>query len=193
MTISYLTKQSKRSRRVRISISGGRVIVTAPLRVNKEHLDRIVADHEAWINKVIRRYKKMTAGVKLSRDVFDKKEFMGTVKAMVDERYRSIAAPFGVRLGHVAVKKMRSRWGSCSSRGNISINLLLGHLPAELLEYVVIHEICHLVHHNHSKLFWSLVAASEPAFKTRKAELRRYSHFLASNDPPRTGTNYMVK
>jgi len=180
MTISYLIKQSKRSRRVRISISGGRVIVTAPLRVSKEHLDHIVADHEAWINKVIRRYQKMTAGVKLSRDIFNKKEFMGTVKAMVEDRYRSIAAPFGVRLGHVAVKKMRSRWGSCSSRGNISINLLLGHLPFELLEYVVIHEICHLVHHNHSKRFWSLVAVSEAAFNARKAELRRYSHFLSN-------------
>jgi len=193
MNIQYTVKTSKRSRRIRIAVSGGRVIVTAPSRVSKEYLDRIVLNHEAWINKVIRRYNKMTAGVKLSRDVFDKKEFMGTVKAMVEGRYRSIAAPFGVRLGHVAVKKMRSRWGSCSGRGNISINLLLGRLPDELLEYVIVHEVCHLVHHNHSKKFWSLVAASEAAFKARKADLRRYSHFLAGSDLPRGGMDYMVK
>jgi len=185
MNIQYTVKPSKRSRKVHIAVSGGRVIVTAPLRVSKEYLDRMVADHEAWINKVIRRYKKLTAGVKLSRDIFDKKEFIGTVKAMVEDRYRSIAATHGVRLGHVAVKKMRSRWGSCSGRGNISINLLLGHLPIELLEYVVIHELCHLVHHNHSKKFWSLVAVNEPAFKARKEELRRYSYFLAGADMPR--------
>ena len=193
MAISYLIKQSKRSRRVRISVTGGRVIVTAPMRIGKEHLDCIVASHEAWINKVIHRYKKMTAGVKFSRDVFDKKEFIGTVKAMVEDRYRSIAAPYGIRLGKIRVKKMRSRWGSCSGQGNISINLLLGHLPPELLEYVVVHELCHLVHHDHSKRFWSLVAASEPAFKARKAELRRYSHFLASADIPRSADADMVK
>jgi Predicted metal-dependent hydrolase len=193
MSIQYIVKINKRSRRVRIAVSGGRVVVTAPPRVSKEHLDRIVLNHEAWINNVIRRYKKMTVGVKLSRDIFDKKEFIGTVKAMVEDRYRSIAAPFGVRLGKVAVKKMRSRWGSCSGQGNISINLLLGHLPSELLEYVVIHEICHLVHHNHSKRFWSLVAVSEAAFKARKTELRRYGHFLVGSDMPRAADADMVK
>jgi predicted metal-dependent hydrolase len=185
MNIQYTVKPSKRSRRIRISISGGRVIVTAPLRVSKEQLDRIIVDHEAWINKVVRRYKKMTADVKFSRDIFDKKEFVVKVKAMVEDRYRLIAAPFGVRLGKVAVKKMRSRWGSCSSRGNVSVNLLLGHLPDELLEYVVVHELCHLVHHNHSKKFWSLVAAYSPDFKKRKLELRRYSHFLVDSNMPR--------
>lgn len=193
MNISYIIKPAKWSRRVRIAVSGGRVVVTAPMRIGKEYLDRIVASHEAWIERAIRKHEKLTAGIRLAHDEFDHREFASMAKAMVKDRYSTIAAPCGVRLGKISVKKMRSRWGSCSSRGNISINLLLGHLPAELLEYVVIHEICHLVHHNHSKRFWSLVAASEPAFKTRKAELRRYSHFLASNDPPRTGTNYMVK
>ena len=180
MNIQYTVKPSKRTRRVRISVSGGRVIVTAPLRVSKEHLDRIVADHEAWIAKAVRKHEKLTAGVKLSQDVFDKDEFTSRAKALIRECHKTVAAPYGVKLGKVNIKKMCSRWGSCSGRGNISINLLLGHLPVELLRYVVIHELSHLVHHNHSKKFWLLVAVSEPAFKARKAELRRYSHFLSN-------------
>ena len=193
MSINYTLKSSKRSRRVRIAVSGGRVIVTAPPRLGKENLDRIVARYANWIDRAVRKHEKMTAGVKLSRDVFDKNEFAARAKALVACLHAAIAAPYDARLGKVSVKKMRSRWGSCSGRGNISINLSLGHLPDDLLEYVVVHELCHLVHHNHSKSFWSLVAAHAPQFKKQKLELRRYSHFLAAGDMPRGTDADMVK
>jgi Predicted metal-dependent hydrolase len=193
MAISYLIKQSKRSRRVRIAVSGGRVVVTAPMRIGKEYLDRLVASHGAWIERAIRKHEKLTAGISLAHDTFDHREFASMVKAMVKDRYTTIAAPCGVRLGKISVKKMRSRWGSCSGQGNVSINLLLGKLPEELLEYVVIHELCHLVHHNHSKSFWSLVGKYAPEYKSRKRELRRYGHFLAKADPPRNEGLNMVK
>ncbi len=193
MNIQYTVKPSKRSRRVRIAVSGGRVVVTAPPRMEASHLDRLVARYEPWIVKALRRQARLTAGVKLAHDTFDKNEFAARAKALVKERYLAIAAAHGVRLGHISVKKMRSRWGSCSGQGNISINLLLGHLPPELLAYVVVHEICHLVHHNHSPRFWALVAAHEGAFKTHKAALRRYSHFLSGADMPRGADADMVK
>jgi len=180
MQIPYVIKPSKRSRRVRIAVSGGRVVVTAPPRMDRAHLDRLVARHEPWIVKALRRQAKLTAGVKLERDAFDKNEFTARAKELVKARYLAVAAPHGLRLGKISVKKMRSRWGSCSGQGNISINLLLGHLPPELLAYVVVHEICHLVHHDHSKRFWALVAANEAAFKAHKAALRRYSHYLSN-------------
>ena len=193
MNFKYTVKLNKRSSRVRIAVSGGRVVVTAPPRLSKERLDRIVARYEAWIAKAMLRNEKLTAGAKLARDFFDKQEFTARAKALVGRLYATIALPHGARLGKISVKKMRSRWGSCSGRGNISINLLLGHLPPELLAYVAIHETCHLVHHDHSKRFWLLVAANEPAFKSRKTELRCYGHFLAGVDMPRGSETDMVK
>jgi predicted metal-dependent hydrolase len=180
MNIQYIVKLSKRSRRVRIAIVGGRVVISAPYRFGKEYLDHVVAKHEAWINNAIRRHEKLIAGVRLEKDSFENKEFVGRAKDLVKAGYLKIAAPYGVKLSKLSIKKMRSRWGSCSGRGNVSINLLLGHLPEELLEYVIVHELCHLVHHNHSKRFWALVAAHSPDFKKQKMELRRYGHFLTN-------------
>jgi predicted metal-dependent hydrolase len=188
----YIIKPSKRSHRIRISVSGGRVIITAPPRVSQAYLDRIVESHRGWIERAIRKHEKLTAGVKLSQDVFDKNGFVDYTKALVKDNYMLIAAPYRVKLGKVSIKKMRSRWGSCSGRGNVSINMLLGKLPEELLEYVVIHELCHLVHHNHSRSFWSLVEKFTPEYKARKRELRRYAHFLAMSDPPRNSGEDMM-
>jgi predicted metal-dependent hydrolase len=185
MNIPYFVKVNKRSRKVKIMVSGGRVIVSAPPRLSKEYLDRLVARYETWIASALRKHEKLIAGIKLMRDVFNKNEFAARTKELLEAHCLAIATPHGVHLGKVTIKKMRSRWGSCSGRGNISINLLLGHLPDELLEYVIVHEVCHLVHRNHSKKFWSLVAANSPEFKERKLELRRYNHFLAANNPPR--------
>lgn len=192
MTFQYIIKNSKRSRRIRISVSGGRVIVTAPTRVNRDQLDRLVDHHRDWIERAIRKHERLAEGVKLSRDIFDKNEFAARTKALIEDSYKLIAAPYRVKLGKISIKKMRSRWGSCSGRGNVSINLLLGKLPEELLEYVVIHELCHLVHHNHSKSFWSLVEKFTPEFKIRKRELRRYAHFLAMSDLPRNSGEDMM-
>jgi predicted metal-dependent hydrolase len=178
---------------VRIAVSGGRVVVTAPPRVSHGQLDRMIMDHRDWIERVIHKHKKLTDGVFLEKDIFDKKEFAYLVKDLVEKQYATIASAYGVKLGKISVKKMRSRWGSCSGRGNISINLLLGHLPEELLRYVIIHELCHLVHHNHSQRFWSLVAAHAPGYKTQKMALRRYSHFLMVGDMPRDADADMIK
>lgn len=83
--------------------------------------------------------------------------------------------------GRIAVKMQRTRWGSCSSSGNISINLRVAALPETLREYVVIHEAAHLREQNHSKRFWRLVSEYYPGYRTAEVELRRYWVILERN------------
>ncbi|MCL2371306.1 M48 family metallopeptidase [Candidatus Saccharibacteria bacterium] len=75
----------------------------------------------------------------------------------------------GIRLGH-----MRTRWGSRSSSGTISLNIGLVRLPDHLIDYVIIHELCHIVHMNHSPAFWAEVAKHCPAYRTCRKEMRDY-------------------
>jgi predicted metal-dependent hydrolase len=82
----------------------------------------------------------------------------------------------GPQPAKVVIRRQKTRWGSCSSRGTISINSRAGDLPAHLLEYIVYHELCHLVHLNHSKDFWQLLAAWLPDARNRQKQLRQY-HF----------------
>lgn len=91
-------------------------------------------------------------------------------------------APAKVRLS-----KARSRWGSCSSKGNIAFNWRLGMAPPEIIDYLIVHELAHLKHPNHSRAFWAEVARILPDYKARKRWLRQYGAWLTLeriNDQP---------
>ncbi len=76
-------------------------------------------------------------------------------------------------VGKVTVRNQRSRWGSCSRKGNLNFNYRIALLPAHLADYVIVHELCHLGEFNHSRAFWNLVAQAVPDYAKCRAELRR--------------------
>lgn len=78
----------------------------------------------------------------------------------------------GLKPTKVSYRKAKSRWGSCSGRGNVSLNTALVKLPMECIEYVIVHELCHLKHHNHSKDFWNEVAKYLPDFVVLRKKLK---------------------
>ncbi len=84
----------------------------------------------------------------------------------------------GVSPAAVTFRRARTRWGSCSSNDRISLNLYLVMLPPELAEYVVVHELAHIVHKNHSPAFWERVARHLPDCKQRRKALRAYEIYL---------------
>lgn len=80
---------------------------------------------------------------------------------------------YGYLYNKVFIRNTRSRWGSCSSRGNLNFNYKVALLPAELCDYVIVHELCHLAEFNHSSAFWALVARTVPDHRTLRRTLRR--------------------
>lgn len=77
--------------------------------------------------------------------------------AFLPERLSTLAARHGLRYGQIRIKAMRSKWGSCTARGDINLSLYLMMLPDELIDFVLLHELCHTVHHNHSAQFHALL------------------------------------
>ncbi|HEY4518254.1 MAG TPA: M48 family metallopeptidase, partial [Candidatus Paceibacterota bacterium] len=80
---------------------------------------------------------------------------------------------YNLEWGRVSVRNQRSRWGSCSKQGNLNFNYRIVHLPTHLQNYLVVHEMCHLRQHDHSRAFWSLVAETISAYATCRRELRK--------------------
>ncbi len=83
-----------------------------------------------------------------------------------------LAEENGFRVRRIFIKAQRTRWGSCSEKKNINLNMKLLFLPEDLVRYVLLHELCHTVHLNHSKKFWALVATHEPRYAARRKALR---------------------
>ncbi len=87
-------------------------------------------------------------------------------------------ARLGLRYGAIGVRDQRTRWGSCSSRGTLSFSWRLVVAPVSVLEYVVVHELCHLRQPNHSRAFWELVATASPDAQEQRRWLREHGHEL---------------
>ena len=95
--------------------------------------------------------------------------------AELPQRVRELAALHGLeaRISTISVRNQRTRWGSCSARGKISLNWRLVQVPPSVRDYVILHEIAHLVHLNHSARFWTLVESFCPNYREEEAWLKR--------------------
>ncbi|HXV45056.1 MAG TPA: SprT family zinc-dependent metalloprotease [Nitrososphaera sp.] len=94
---------------------------------------------------------------------------------IIAERVPALAGRLGLRYNKVSIKSQRSRWASCSKKGNLNFNLLLAAAPPEVIDYVIIHELMHLVELDHSPRFWQLVKEAEPEYKKHKEWLASYA------------------
>jgi predicted metal-dependent hydrolase len=94
---------------------------------------------------------------------------------IIAERLPALAARLGVNYNKVSIKNQKSRWGSCSKKGNLNFNLLLAAAPPDVIDYVIIHELMHLMELDHSPRFWQLVKVADPEYKKHKEWLASYA------------------
>ena len=171
--IPYTLRVSRRSRHLRVTVKpGGFVVVSAPPRVSSGSVERFVAAHRDWLHRAIARMGKLkTLPVSGRRDYLAHKE---AARRDISARVALWAQRLSLSHGRISIKDMRRSWGSCSANGNLNFSYRVAFLPDELFEYVVVHELCHLREHNHSRAYWAHVHAALPDYRERRAALRAY-------------------
>ncbi len=159
-----------------------RVIVRAPLFVSNSDIQKFVEEKSAWIEKSIEKVKARNEQEKQNpTQKFAAEEIRSLAdKALkvIPKRVEYYAKIMGVTYGRITIRNQVSRWGSCSAKGNLNFNCLLMLCPAEVMDYVVVHELCHLKEMNHSKKFWSLVERFYPEYKQHKKWLKEHGNEL---------------
>lgn len=155
----------------------GRVVVRAPLRLPKDKIDSFVMEYRDWIEKQKKRVQELSS----KRYVITERERTdGIQKALkiFPERTAFFAERMGVDYGRITVREQKTRWGSCSQKGNLNFNWKLVLMPQELLDYVVVHELAHRKEMNHSARFWAIVEQELPDYRKRRNELKKLGQLL---------------
>ncbi len=171
---------SKTRRSTRISLTvrpDGSVRLSFPVWVTQKRALRFIDEKREWIaaarQKMALKYPERQAGNPPDKRVVE--TLRAEAKVKLPPMVARLAAEHGFSFGAVRVKATRSRWGSCSARDDINLSISLAALPDHLAEYVVLHELCHTVHKNHSHRFHALLdSVTGGQSRVLNKELRSY-------------------
>ena len=161
-----IIRDTKHSLRLTVS-QNGKLTVRAPIYVSDSEIEDFVLSKKSRIESRLKKSEYLKGEAQrlgiLSAD--DVNELKKKALEVIGERTRYFADMLGVTYGKVSVKCQKTRWGSCSSMGNLNFNYLLMLAPKEVLDSVIVHELCHRKYMNHSKIFYEEVLRICPNYK----------------------------
>ena len=159
----------------------GTVLVRAPRRTPGRSIDRFVREHWDWVEKQREKLAARGQVEKLSEE--ELAELKKRARRVFLARCAYYAPVVGVRYERVSIRSQRSKWGSCSGKGNLNFNCLLLLAPPEVLDYVVVHELCHRLEMNHSPRFWAEVQRVLPDYASARKWLKQNGGALLAKLP----------
>lgn len=150
-----------------IQLKPGEIIARAPLRMKDKEIYRFIDSKKVWIEKnfakINEREKTINMVEPFTED--DIKVLTQKAKAIIPERVAYYAPKISVTYNKITIRCQRTRWGSCSSKGNLNFNCLLALFPNQIIDSVVVHELCHRKHMNHSPQFYVEIEKVFPEYK----------------------------
>ena len=156
------------------------VTVRAPIYASQREIGRILKEKEGWIQKHNEKIREQEAkrkemygekgeyGKSAEREYLSNEEIHKLAEKALEyipKRVSYFAKQIGVTYGKITIRNQKTRWGSCSSKGNLNFNCLLMLTPPEVIDYVVVHELCHRKEMNHSGAFWAEIEKVIPSYK----------------------------
>ncbi len=166
----HIIRSDRRS--ILMEIRNGSILVRSPRTLGEDKIREFVSAHGSWIEKTLEKQQETSLHIPVSE------EDAAKLRKQAGEVLRARAAYYGDIMGvsynHIFIKDQKTRWGSCSARGNLNFNWKLILVGEEELDYVVVHELAHLKQMNHSPEFWREVEKILPDYKERRRRLRQF-------------------
>ena len=177
--IDYTIVRSKR-RSIGFEVRpGGKITVRIPMRASVNTVKEIIEDKKDWLYEMYLKQKDKIDTDSLReaerndpRTAYLEKKYRQAAKRYIYERVEYYIEMIGGHYSSIRIGDQKTRWGSCSNNGTLSFSWRLMLAPPHVLDYVVIHEICHLTYMDHSKNFWDLVSVYDPDYKEHRKWLK---------------------
>lgn len=166
----------------------GTLVVRAPRKLPQGEISRFLREKASWIEKTLAKVEQANrAGEEEPLTIDQIRTLAQEALQLIPPRVEHFAARMGVTYGRITIRNQTGRWGSCSSVGNLNFNCLLMLAPAEVLDYVIVHELAHRREMNHSPAFWAQVEAVLPDYRSQEQWLKTQGKVLLAR--MRSGQN----
>lgn len=160
-----------------------KIIVRTPLSMTNKEIESFVNSKRDWIEKSLKKYE--TSNTEFSNlkalskeDIYNLKQ---KAEQIIPSKVDFYASKMGVSYNKITIKCQKSRWGSCSSKNNLNFNCLLMLTPNDVIDYIIVHELCHLKEMNHSKQFWNEVKTVLPEYEKSHKWLKENGNTIIQN------------
>lgn len=172
--IEYTVRKYRSAKRLRIAIScDGNCMVTLPWRMSMWDAEKFIQKNSEWVLEKMKAMKKIGCNnLLLHRDKKEYQKVKEYARDFVTKRLEKYKEFYGFEYKKIAIRNQKTRWGSCSRKGNLNFNYKIILLPERHADYIIVHELCHLKEFNHSKRFWNLVSQTIPEYKEIKKRLK---------------------
>jgi predicted metal-dependent hydrolase len=156
---------------ISLVIKDEKLVVRAPIGTRKSRIKKIVDEHSLWIEKGMEKSRERAKKNDISLE--EEKELRKLAKKILPAKTAYYANIMGLKYGRITITGAKTRFGSCSSEGNISYSFRLMKYPEAAIDYVVVHELAHLIEMNHSPRFYKIIEGILPDYKERKKLLKK--------------------
>jgi predicted metal-dependent hydrolase len=172
--VEYTVKKHRKAKRLKLAIyCDGSCVVTAPWWISMEKVDKFVRQNAEWVIEKMRKMKRI--GRQSVFATSNREEYLKlreTARELVRKRLEKYNEYYNFDYKRVAIRDTKTRWASCSSKGNLNFSYKILFLPLRYADYIIVHELCHLKEFNHSKRFWNLVAEMIPEHERIREKLK---------------------
>lgn len=170
---------------VSIQVKPNEVIIRAPMRMKEKEIEKFVESKRNWIEKHLKSLSEKQKALENIEPYSDEeiRSFIKKAKEIIPNKVEFYAEKIGVTYNRITIRCQRTRWGSCSSKGNLNFNCLLVLLPDEIIDSVIVHELCHRKHMNHSAKFYEEVEKIFPEYRKCHEWLNRNGSKYMSRIP----------
>jgi len=172
--VPYTVKVSKHAKRLRLAVyCNGAVVVTSPKNIHHSVIEKFIIQKSKWVIDKIDYFGTFSDAFKTKDTEADFLKYKEAAQTLAEKKVEKFNKIYKFKFNKINIKNQKTRWGSCSKKGNLNFNYKIALLPERLSDYIVVHEVCHLGQFNHSQKFWNLVAKTIPDYLDINKELKQ--------------------